>query len=170
MPSHCLVPTAPSSHAPSALEPGGPLSPHWWEQSSQPHSCHLNLWPGQPWALSLCRPHGPAPADGVEMVLGAELGWCWEQSWDRGISLRGKYFRTGVLSARAAPTAFSQMCLAGVPGARWGHAKGVSPTGVCAPLCKGSSSTGLAQCRRPRAATVWAALAGTGCCGLFTAQ
>lgn len=59
------------------------------------------------------------------MVPGEEPAW-GNLSWR-------ERFRTGVLIAGVAPTACSQMCLAGVPGACWGRADDVSPTRACAP-------------------------------------
>ena len=117
----------PSSHSHSGLEPGGPFSPCWWE-------AELPVPPLPPKPGAGGSPgHRPFADPTAQHPLMGQ-GWCRERSLDgTGESLGGKRFRTGVLIARAAPTAFSQMCLAGVPGARWGCAKDVSPMRVCVP-------------------------------------
>lgn len=69
---------------------------------------------------------GHCPDPTVQRLLKGQ-GWRRDPGWDKRLSLGKKRFRAGVLIAGAAPTAFSQMCLARVPGTPWGHAKDVSP-------------------------------------------
>lgn len=80
----------------------------------------------------------------------------WDPGWDKRISLGKKCFRAGVLIAGAAPTAFSQMCLARAlteAVQRMSHPQGLvhQRWGLLA---------GLAWCRWPRAAKVWGEPAG----------
>lgn len=76
------------------------------------------------------------------------------------ISLGKERFRAGVLTAGAAPTAFSQMCLLRVLGIAE-DAEDVSPTLV---HWGWGWLAGLAQCPWPRAAKVRVRPAGTGGC------